>query len=246
MFVDAFGPHGGAQKSRAHGVDCDIHGADLFGQRLGEPDHRELGGAIGRYSGSAGFTRYGGDVDDAALASLGQFGNGRLAAEEDALDVDLHGLVPLCLGGFHYRTHSDDAGVVDEDIDPAKRSYGLGHHTLGIRGFGHIRQHGNYLHSQCLDLTAGLFEQRFVAELIRQARLSWHWQIDQGEIDSLSGEFQSDAFADTTRGASDDSDFTFELHAASYEKVQRQCRTKGEGASRLLSAHFMAARGDLS
>ena len=139
---------------------------------MGEPDHRKLGGTVGRHSGPAGLARHRGDVDDPTFASLRQFRDCRLATKEDALDVHVHGGVPLGLAGFHYRTHSDHAGIIDQDIDPAERGHGLGYHALGVSRLGDVCQHWYSSHAHSLNLTRGLLEQRFIAELIPQACFS--------------------------------------------------------------------------
>ena len=125
---------------------------------MGEPDHRKLGGTVGRHSGPAGLARHGGDVHNTPFSALRQFRDGRLATKEDALNVHVQGGVPLGLGSFHHRTHGDHAGIIDQDIDPAERGHSLGYHALGIGRLGDVREYWYSSHAHSLNLTRGLLQ----------------------------------------------------------------------------------------
>ncbi len=51
--------------------------------------------------------------------------HGRTTDVKHAVDVDVHGLQPLLVGGFFCRGMVDDAGTVDDDIESAENADGF-------------------------------------------------------------------------------------------------------------------------
>ena len=104
--------------ARADGVGAHAATDEIGGDRLGQPDHRGLGCAVGM---PVGETAHGGsargDIDDRTL-SLRQH-----ARDEGAhravhrLDVDVEGEIPFLVGAFQHRAVVHEPGGVDEDVD---------------------------------------------------------------------------------------------------------------------------------
>ena len=75
------------------------------------------------------------DVHDRAGALLAHARDDGLAREEHARDVDVHHLAPLVERDLLERPHRErgvEAGVVDEDVDPAAALERLRRHALGL------------------------------------------------------------------------------------------------------------------
>lgn len=114
------------ERSGAEGVEAVALAGVDDGQLAGHGEHSALGGGVGQLGGGgADEGDDGGGVDDGALllAVLAEGEDGVLAAEPDALDVDVLGQVPDLLGrvdgvgvvGVH------DARVVEDDVQAAPR-----------------------------------------------------------------------------------------------------------------------------
>ena len=57
---------------------------------------------------------------------------------EVALEVDPDHRVPLLLGGVHQHPVAHEAGVVDQDVEPAELVDRLLHHRRGLLEVGHV------------------------------------------------------------------------------------------------------------
>ncbi len=78
------------------------------------------------------------DVDDrAAVALLAHPPGGRLRAEEHPLDVHRLDAAELLERQAVEQQVGEDAGVVDEDVEPAERLHGGLHEALGVFGVVH-------------------------------------------------------------------------------------------------------------
>ena len=99
---------------RAHAV-----AAHLAGQGAGEADDAFLGGGVVRLAGVAEARRRRGVDDDAALALLPEVGAGGPRDVEVTPQVDGDDGVPVL--GRHVEDHAvaEDAGVVDDDVQPS-------------------------------------------------------------------------------------------------------------------------------
>ena len=83
---------GALERRRGHGIDDHALGGQLLAQRLGEAQHRRLGGGIGAGIGVAFLAGDGGDIDDAAIAGFHHHRGDGAAAIEQSVDVDVHHL----------------------------------------------------------------------------------------------------------------------------------------------------------
>src|SRR3954465_12279611 len=109
--------HRGVHGTRAHGVDPDTARCQLQRGDPGEPEDRVLGGRVGTHPRHPGHPGVGGGVDD--RAAVGQDRRHGPDAEEAADLVDVHDLHELVEGGVEKGVEAQDAGVVDEPVDPA-------------------------------------------------------------------------------------------------------------------------------
>src|SRR5439155_23957608 len=100
------------------GVAGDAVTAEIAGDNAGEAGDGRLGGAVVGLAGVAPEAGLRAEVDDAAVALLSHEDGGRLDRGEVALEVHGHDLVPLLLAHVEDHAVAEDAGVVDEDIDP--------------------------------------------------------------------------------------------------------------------------------
>ena len=116
------------QDRRRHLAGQDRGGADavhalLHVDRLGERDHGALGGVVRRPGEHARVAaRPGGDVDDQAVLPRAHAGQHRVAAVEQAVEVDGDDVVPAFGGhGLEVALRAADvgAGAGDQDVDAA-------------------------------------------------------------------------------------------------------------------------------
>jgi len=110
------------QRRRAKVVESVTLTGVNHGELTGQSENSALAGSIGKLGcSSTDESDDGGGVDDGSLGLLvtAQRENGMLAAEPDALDVDVLGEVPDVLGGVDsvviLSVH--DTGVVEKDVD---------------------------------------------------------------------------------------------------------------------------------
>ena len=123
-------------RSGGQGVDADAVPPGLVRQRGGQPDHRHLGGAVGRPPREGALARHRGDVDDVARTPAVHRRQERLAHQEGASHVDGEDLVPVRGADVLQRCdRTGDPGVVDEHRDllvgqpPGQRSDVVGDET---------------------------------------------------------------------------------------------------------------------
>jgi hypothetical protein len=78
------------------------------------------------------------EVDDGAAATLEHLGDGVLAGQHHALEVDVQHPVPVFRLHLHHSAWSTNADVIHQDVQsPIPRSHGFDH-SLAVRGVGHI------------------------------------------------------------------------------------------------------------
>src|SRR5262249_28906777 len=82
------------------------------------------------------------DVDDAAAARV-EVLQRLLAGEEQTEHVQVKLLVKVLRSHLFERGKLVDAGIVHQDVEPAKRAFGLGKTPSDPRLPGHIRLHGD-------------------------------------------------------------------------------------------------------
>jgi len=111
--------HLGLDPAGTDGVDTNVAGAPLDGERTGEADEAMLGGVVGGAVGDAGKPCDRGNVDNASLPLLKHEGAEAFGEKEGGDQVDLENAAKG--GGFDVFGGCDEtnAGVVDEDIGTA-------------------------------------------------------------------------------------------------------------------------------
>ena len=117
----------GAHEAGADGGDADAFVAELGVEAFGEADDGELAGDVREHVGHGELAADAGDVDDAGVGKLGiarfareQVGERGVGGVEGGEEVDIHGAIEGVEGLVFDGTDLDDAGVVDEDVDPAE------------------------------------------------------------------------------------------------------------------------------
>ena len=145
----------------------------------------------------------------------------RLKGEEQAFDVDGENLVVAGFGDFDDRRHVEDAGVVDENVDPAPSLNHVLDRSLDGGCLGDVESEGDRLVAMACGGLLGMS------------------QGNVGDRDSRS--FRDIAFgdrrADAPRAASDERDFVLEFHRCVVPGVGRGLRS-----GRLRSAQDLSDR----
>jgi hypothetical protein len=101
-------------------ADVDVEARELLGGGLREADDAGLGRSVVRLAEVAHLADDRGHVDDAAAAALDEVREGGVRAVEDAAEVGGDDLLPLLDGHAADGAVAVDAGVVDEDVEPAE------------------------------------------------------------------------------------------------------------------------------
>ena len=179
-------------------LDADVVAGIFNGGGLGEDADGALGGIVGGIT-HGDHARDGGDVDDGAAAGRFHVGDDGLRAEEDALGVDGHYLVPGLLGGFLERVSFDDAGVVYEDVDLTKVGDGGVDGTLpvGLLAYVHFHEDG---------LAAG------VDDFLGDAVAVFDLDVGEDDFSAFFGEDAGFGGAHAAGGAGDEGYFVLESH----------------------------------
>lgn len=115
----------GVDGAGADGVDADVVARQLQGRHLHEGDLAGFAGAVGAGAGvgegaGAGAVDAAGD-EDAPAAGIAQVRNREMNGEIGAFEIDVQRLVPLIgLEFLDRRSDAVDAGVGDDDVEPAE------------------------------------------------------------------------------------------------------------------------------
>src|SRR5579863_8656736 len=103
-------------RTRTNRVAANALSDEVGRDRLGQPDHGGLGGAVGITVGYAANRRYRRrDVDDRAGFSGQHSGKKRLDHAMHRFDVEVEGKIPVLLGAVEYGPVGDIAGAIDQD-----------------------------------------------------------------------------------------------------------------------------------
>ena len=121
-----------------------------------------------------------------------------LAAEENALQIDVDRAIPFLFGEQMRAPGEADAGVVVQDVEGAKTACRLGHHPFGVGGFRDIGHDRDRLATALGDF--GGNRARFVLRA-----------IDDRELRALRGEQQRGGASDSRSAARDQCDLSVEL-----------------------------------
>ena len=117
--------------------------------------------------------------------------DGALRAEELPLDVEVEHLVVDRLGGVRDRLRAGDAGVVDEDVEPAERGDGLLDDADALGGGAEVAVDGDGGAAGSGDLGDGRLGALAAAGIV------------EGDLRALAREGPGDALPDTHAGAGD-------------------------------------------
>src|SRR3990172_7638699 len=153
-------------KARRYGVAGDVAGGYLFGYGLGEGDESGFGsGVVGlpRQGNDAG---HAGHVDYASPTLLDHWPQGSLGAEEGALQVDVHYLIPGLFAHEHDQGVVGGADVVHEDVQLAEGVQALFEEPLDIVGSADIRPDDYALALLGLDGAGHFFGGFFVCTVV--------------------------------------------------------------------------------
>ena len=124
--------------------------AAIDGNRLGEQPDAALGGIVGG-TGATDHSHDGRNVDNGTTTGCLHGPDGRLTANKHRIKVDVHDLLPLLKGHIFHgsRPATGDAGVVDQNIQPAEGCLRLRNDFLPTTSLCHLL-------FQCDGLTASL------------------------------------------------------------------------------------------
>src|SRR5918998_2309898 len=168
---------------------------ELHAELAAHGEHTALGGGVGDLGGRGPHHRdEGSRVDDRATAALQEVRDAVLAAEVDRLQV--HVLDPL--PGVQLRLQDrvvvrrGDAGVVEQDVDPAEAPGGLPVHGLHVFGVGDVG----------VDVEAVYLRGGLPARLVRE--------VGYADARALLGEAPRGLAPDAARGPGYDGDLAFE------------------------------------
>src|SRR5215813_12769474 len=132
---------GRVDRPRADRIHPDAVRSVIRRHPSGQSGDRRFGGVVLRGLANARHRPHRGDVDDAAAPGLPEERNRRLRGKRVSLEIDAEDLVPALGASLFHRVIQPDAGVVDEDVEPAEPLRGLANEG---RGFGlafHVRFH---------------------------------------------------------------------------------------------------------
>ena len=167
-------------------------------------------------------------VDDpgralAALLGLGApVGAGVPQRREVPLEVHPDHRVPLLLGGVDEHPVADEAGVVDQDVEPAEGVDRLLHHRRGLREVGHVGAVGDRPATGRLDRGDDLVGRRLARALAGRQRDAVVVDHDRRAV---RRELERVRAADAATRAGDDRDAT--LQQASHVSFQGASRKTG-------------------
>ena len=131
--------------ARRDAVGRDVELAPLDGHRAGQGGDAALAGSVDRYPAEHAGAVVGADVDDAAAGSHQGLFDDRLGQEEDAFQVDRHDAVIGLFRNIQQAFALDDAGAVDQDVDPAGLGQNIVDRPLKQPGFAYIKGDRNMI-----------------------------------------------------------------------------------------------------
>src|ERR1700730_12266390 len=221
-------------RSRADAVDANSILGVVHRKRLGQEDHAGLRRAVGGHLARALETGDRRGAQDHA-APLHQLGQRVLAAEENALQIDVDRAIPFLLGEQMRTPGEADPGIVVEDVETAEVTGGLGDHPLGIGGPRYVRANRDRL--------AAAFDY-FSRDRMR-ALLG---TIDDGDICALGREQQRRGASYSRSAAGDQRGFSFELahfpfHSVFIRRDRNMVRSRGRA---LLASSLRLVRASSS
>ncbi len=108
----------GLDIARRYGIDIDVPGRPFAGKEPGQADDTMFRGGVGGDADAALEGQDRCDIDDAALALLSQHVAAKdLREKEQALQIEIHHLVPIGFREIDRILAADDAGIVDKPVE---------------------------------------------------------------------------------------------------------------------------------
>ena len=80
----------------------------------------------------------GGDINDDGRLAFSKKGNGRPADSKRCFDIDGKRLPVIIVCGFRDRAAANDPGIVDNDVEAAKDSFGLFRESVAVGRVGKV------------------------------------------------------------------------------------------------------------
>src|SRR5215211_5972701 len=193
--VDLLGVRG--EGSWGYGVDIDVVGADLAGERARNADDATFRGDVVEQERPPDKEGDRGHVHDMAPSPLLHVRVGRPRAQEIAFEVHGHHPVPLLFFDLRPGPPRVDGGVVDEDVHPAELARDLICHGLDRRRLRDVGLQGQSPAAGCPDLGRDLL--RLLAR-----------DVDCGDGRAIPGKPGADALGEAPSPARHDSDPTLQ------------------------------------
>src|SRR6266481_4675047 len=213
-------------------VDADALAPPRHAERAREVDDGGLGRAVVRHHGRAVDAGDGGDVDDDAAAALGHHLLARpLAAEEDAVDVDLDHRVPAVDADVLGLGAERRARVVDHDVDPTHLLRGALDQRLDRVLLAHVHRLAEGAAAELGDLGHHGLEVLLLAAA-------------DHDIGARLGELDGDGAADADAASRDDGDLLLERERRRRHGTSRGFPLRsGSGPKSLRRADYTQAAG---
>ena len=151
------------------------------------------------------------DVDDHAAAPLlDPIAPRLLRAHEGRLQVGVHDEVPRLVGEVEEVHAPRHAGVVDQDVEPAKLADGLADHAGDVGALRDVGFDGDGVRARLAHRRGGVLSAGGV-------------DVDDGDAGALARHLKGDAASDPHAAAGDQRHPAFELHASGPSR--RTCRS---------------------
>ncbi|KAH0445294.1 hypothetical protein KCU90_g486, partial [Aureobasidium melanogenum] len=131
------------------------------------------------------------DIHDAARAAFDHARQHRATAVPYAVEIDREAAAPIVVGHCQRIAEHVDAGVVDQHVERAERTFRLAHRVLNRRRLRHVRMHGQRTRT-------GLR-----LDLLRRLPRRFDIQLRQYDRRALARERECDRRADAAPGTGD-------------------------------------------
>ena len=180
--------------------------SEVAGQRAGQADDALFGGGVVglAHVAQTGLRR---GVDDPARALLAEDLGGELGHGEVTLEVDIDDDVPFLFGHVEDHPVAQDAGVVDQDVEPSEGVERLLDHALASGHVGDRVVVGDSIAAGVLDRGHDLVGGCRLA--VEFAALRAAVVVDH-DLRALGGEQEGVSASDSASGAGHDRDAAFE------------------------------------
>jgi hypothetical protein len=166
------------------GVDADF-GSELLSENASEKNDTGFGNGVRKKFAPAHKTADVGEIDDDAVARLGEVGCGRLAAEKWSLEIGVEGGVPGGFGSFAKSGFEEIGGTVDEDIEALEFLCDAGNEIVNLLDASEVSLDGDGTAAEFFD-----FADDFESFRLRFA-------VVDSDVGAFAGETKSDGAAET-------------------------------------------------